>query len=82
MIQESRFKFTPSKGTYFQMLDYSEITSKNDVEFARELTVEKGIASIPISVFNLNKLDNKILRFCFAKTDDTLKRGAEILNSI
>ena len=82
LIKESRFKFTPSKGTYFQMLDYSEITSKNDVEFARELTVEKGIASIPVSVFNLNKLDNKILRFCFAKTDDTLKRGAEILNSI
>lgn len=82
LVQDSKFKFMPSKGTYFQPLDYSEITTKNDVEFAKDLTVEKGIASIPISVFNFNKLDNKVLRFCFAKTDDTLKRGAEILNSI
>ena len=82
LIKGSRFKFTPSKGTYFQPLDYSEITDKNDVEFARELTMEKSIASIPISVFNFNKLDNKLLRFCFAKTNDTLKRGAEILNTI
>ena len=82
MIKDSRFKFTPSKGTYFQSLDYSEITTKNDVEFATELTIEKGIASIPISVFNLNKLDNKVLRFCFAKTDDTLIKAAKILNAI
>ncbi|PTM10737.1 MAG: methionine aminotransferase [Bacteroidetes bacterium] len=82
LIKDSRFKFTPSKGTYFQSLDYSEITNKNDVEFAKELTIEKGIASIPISVFNLNKLDHKALRFCFAKTDDTLIKAAKILNTI
>lgn len=82
LIKDSRFKFTPSKGTYFQSLDYSEITTKNDVEFATELTIEKGVASIPISVFNLNKLDNKLLRFCFAKTDDTLIKAAKILNTI
>lgn len=82
LIKDSRFKFTPSKGTYFQSLDYSEITNKNDVEFAKELTIEKGIASIPISVFNLNKLDHKVLRFCFAKTDDTLIKAAKILNTI
>lgn len=82
LIKGSRFKFVPSKGTYFQPLDYSEITDKNDEAFARELTIEKGVASIPVSVFNFNKLDNKLLRFCFAKTEDTLKRGAEILNTI
>jgi methionine aminotransferase len=82
LIKDSRFKFTPSKGTYFQTLDYSNITNKNDCEFAQELTIEKGIASIPISVFNLNKLDHKVLRFCFAKTDDTLIKAAKILNSI
>ena len=82
LIRDSRFKFTPSKGTYFQSLDYSNITNKNDFEFAKELTIEKGIASIPISVFNLNKLDHKVLRFCFAKTDDTLIKAAEILNTI
>jgi methionine aminotransferase len=82
LIKDSRFKFTPSKGTYFQSLDYSNITNKNDFEFAKELTIKKGIASIPISVFNLNKLDHKVLRFCFAKTDDTLIKAAEILNAI
>ncbi|MCH7524374.1 MAG: aminotransferase class I/II-fold pyridoxal phosphate-dependent enzyme [Bacteroidetes bacterium] len=82
LIKDSRFKFTASKGTYFQGLDYSEITLENDLDFAKRLTIEQGIASIPISVFNENNLDNKMLRFCFAKTDDTLKKAAEILNKI
>ncbi len=81
-ISPSRFSFTPSKGTYFQLLDYSGITEEGDVSFAKRLIEEKGIASIPISVFNLNSLDHKQLRFCFAKTDDTLYKAAEILNTI
>lgn len=79
IVKDSKFTFKPSKGTYFQALDYSKITSENDEDFATRLTIEKKIASIPISVFNHNKLDEKMLRFCFAKTDDTIKRGAEIL---
>ena len=82
LIKDSRFKYIPSKGTYFQVLDYSDITDKNDVEFAKELTIKKGIASIPLSVFYDNKLDHKVLRFCFAKTNDTLQRAAAILNKI
>lgn len=82
LIKDSRFKFKPSKGTYFQVLDYSEITQEYDVDFAKRLTIESGLASIPLSVFNENKLDNKVLRFCFAKKVDTLKRAAEILNTI
>ncbi|MFK7783146.1 methionine aminotransferase [Psychroserpens sp.] len=82
LIKDSRFKFTPSKGTYFQVLDYSDITTMNDVEFAKQLTIENGIASIPLSVFYDPKLDHKELRFCFAKTDDTLRQAAEILNKI
>ena len=82
LIKDSRFKFKPSKGTYFQVLDYSEITQEYDVDLAKRLTIEKGIASIPLSVFNTKNLDNKVLRFCFAKKDDTLKKAAEILNSI
>jgi len=82
LIKDSRFKFTASKGTYFQALDYSDISNENDFDLAVRLTKEKGIASIPISAFNANKLDNKVLRFCFAKTDDTLKRAADILNKI
>jgi methionine transaminase len=82
LIKDSRFKFTPSKGTYFQLLDYSGITDEYDLDFAKRLTIEKALASIPLSVFNCNNADNKVLRFCFAKTDDTLKKASDILNSI
>ncbi|WJJ97356.1 methionine aminotransferase [Algibacter luteus] len=79
LIKDSRFSFIPSKGTYFQVLDYSKITQEYDVDFAKRLTKELGLASIPLSVFNENNLDNKVLRFCFAKTDETLKKAAKIL---
>ncbi|NQY04813.1 MAG: aminotransferase class I/II-fold pyridoxal phosphate-dependent enzyme [Flavobacteriaceae bacterium] len=82
LIKDSRFKIIPSKGTYFQVLDYSGITTENDVTFAKRLTIENKIASIPLSVFNENGLDNKVLRFCFAKTDETLKRASEIICNI
>lgn len=78
-IKGSRFSFTPSSGTYFQLLDYSAITDEHDVDFAKRLTIEHKIASIPVSVFNLHQQDDKVLRFCFAKTKDTLKRAAEVL---
>lgn len=82
LIKGSRFNFKPSAGTYFQVLDYSNITQDHDLDYAKRLTVESGLASIPLSVFNENNLDNKVLRFCFAKRDDTLKRAADILNKI
>ena len=82
LIIESRFKFVPAKGTYFQVLDFSEITKESDVDFATRLTIESGLAAIPLSVFNDNNKDDKVLRFCFAKTDETLKKAAEIINKI
>ena len=82
LIKGSRFEFTPSKGTYFQLLNFKNITNESDTDFAIRLTKEKKIAAIPISVFNENKLDTKVLRFCFAKTDETLKKAAEILCNI
>ncbi|WP_299674683.1 methionine aminotransferase [uncultured Dokdonia sp.] len=82
LIKGSRFKMTPSSGTYFQLVDYSAITEESDIVFAERLIKEKGIASIPTSVFNLDQEDFKMLRFCFAKTDETLEQAAEILNSI
>lgn len=82
LIKNSRFDFEPSKGTYFQLLNFKKITDESDYDFAVRLTKEQKIASIPISVFNEANLDTKVLRFCFAKTDDTLKRAAEILNQI
>ena len=82
LISDSRFKFQPSKGTYFQVLDYSEITDEYDVDFAKRLTKEFKIAAIPLSVFNENNQDDKVLRFCFAKTDETLKKAANVLKRI
>ncbi|GGW55296.1 methionine aminotransferase [Winogradskyella epiphytica] len=82
LISESRFKFQPSKGTYFQVLDYSEITDEYDVDFAKRLTEEHKIAGIPLSVFNEKGKDDKVLRFCFAKTNETLVQAAEIINEI
>ncbi len=82
LVSGSSFTFLPSKGTYFQLLNYSTITDEGDMDFAKRLCTEKGLASIPISVFNINGKDDKVLRFCFAKTDDTLKKAAEILCNI
>ncbi len=81
-IKNSRFKTIPCKGTYFQLLDYSEITDMNDVEFAKKLTIEHGIASIPISVFYPDLADNKVLRFCFAKEDELLIKAGKLLCTI
>ena len=81
-LQGSRFEWKPSKGTYFQLLEYSNITEESDIAFAKRLTMEHGVACIPISVFNLDGKDNKQLRFCFAKTQDTLERATAILRAI
>lgn len=82
LIKDTGFKFTPSKGTYFQLLDYSEISSEGDVQFAEKLIKEFGLASIPVSAFNKDELDQRQLRFCFAKTDETLQKAAEILKKV
>ncbi|WP_455168796.1 methionine aminotransferase [Aegicerativicinus sediminis] len=82
LMKDSNFVFKPSEGTYFQVVDYSKITGKPDVEFAKELTTKYGVAAIPLSVFNKNKEDLKQLRFCFAKKEETLIKAAEILNRI
>ena len=81
-IKSSRFDFIPSTGTYFQVLDYSNITDENDIEFAKRLVTEKKLASIPISVFNKAHCNNRLLRFCFAKKTETLERAAEIICEI
>lgn len=82
VIKNSRFKPLPCRGTYFQVMDYSEISDDGDVEFSRWLTTEKNIASIPTSVFYHRGDDHNVLRFCFAKNNDTLDRAGEILSRI
>lgn len=79
LIQGSRFKPLSCRGTYFQMLDYSAVSDEPDMDFARRLTIEHKVASIPPSVFYHEKDDHKALRFCFAKKDETLERAAERL---
>ncbi|UCD77700.1 MAG: methionine aminotransferase [Desulfobacterales bacterium] len=78
-LKGSRFKALPCRGTYFQMLDYSAITDESDIEFAKRLTIESRVAAIPPSVFYHRRDDYKVLRFCFAKKDETLERAAEKL---
>lgn len=82
LIRGSRFEILPSRGTYFQLLSYADITDEKDTDFAIRLTKEHKIASIPISVFYHQKLDEKVLRFCIAKKEQTLEQAAEILNKI
>jgi len=76
------FKFTPSQGSYFQLLDYSEISNESDIELVKRLIIDYKIASIPVSEFNINQRNDKKLRFCFAKKDETLQNAAAILNLI
>ncbi len=82
LVASSRFKIMPCSGSYFQLLNYAAITDEKDTEFAIRLTKEFGVASIPVSVFYQRGLDNKLLRFCFAKDDETLERAAEKLCTI
>jgi methionine aminotransferase len=78
-LASSRFRLTPSAGTYFQLLDYSAISDEADVAFACRLTREHGVAAIPVSVFCTADPPRQLLRFCFAKDGATLDRATEIL---
>ena len=78
-MEGSRFKPVPCSGTYFQMMQYDAISDLPDIEFARWMTIEHGVASIPVSVFYHTKTDHHVVRFCFAKKVETLERAAEKL---
>ena len=82
LIKDSKFKIIPSKGTYFQMLDFSDISNESDLLFTERLTKDYKIATIPTSVFNENQEDFKQIRVCFAKTEETLISAAKIINTI
>lgn len=73
------FKPLACNGTYFQIMDYSGISDLPDLEFAEWLTIEKKVACIPVSAFYKDRTDNKVVRFCFAKQDETLNAAAEML---
>jgi methionine transaminase len=82
LLEGSRFSFVASPGTYFQLLSYERITKEKDADYAIRLIKENGLASIPISVFYHKPIFDNMLRFCFAKRDETLEKAAAILRSI
>lgn len=83
-LRNSRFHFTPSQGTYFQNLNYSAIRPDlDDVEMCKFLAEQHGIVAIPISVFYQQAPENlRLIRFCFAKKDETLEQATAILSAV
>jgi len=72
-LASTRFRLLPCEGTYFQLADYSAISSDGEDEFARWLTTEIGVTAIPLSAFFQQPAERGIVRFCFAKKDETLR---------
>jgi methionine aminotransferase len=79
LMKQTKFTPLPSHGSYFQMYSYENISSLPEKEFAIQLTKQYGVATIPISAFYQNGTDNKVLRFCFAKKENTLEQAVEKL---
>jgi methionine aminotransferase len=79
LLASSRFELLPCEGTYFQVVSYVAISDENDVDFCKRLVREHGVAAIPNSTFYANNKDLKLIRFCFAKTDETLEAAAKKL---
>jgi methionine transaminase len=82
ILKGTRLKFTKARGTYFQLLDYSAISDKNDFEFAEYLTKTIGVAVIPMSPFYSGVNNRKLIRICFAKRDEVLIKAAEKLSLV
>jgi methionine aminotransferase len=82
LMQGSRFRPLACRGSYFQLMDYSAITDEADADFAIRLTKERGVASIPTSPFLRGQTAPRVLRFCFAKRDETLEHAAERLRDV
>ena len=71
-LGQTPFKLYPCEGTFFQLVDYSAISEKNEMDFCKWLTTEIGVAAIPLSAFHQDPVENKTVRFCFAKKEETL----------
>jgi methionine aminotransferase len=82
LMQDTAFQLTPSKGTYFQLADYSDISDKSDMDFCEWLTKEIGVAAIPLSPFYQNPPTTKHIRFCFCKNNSTLEQAASKLTKL
>lgn len=79
LLKETKFKLLPCKGSYFQCVSYKDISSEKDLVMAKRLVTDFGVATIPVSAFYTKNTDDKILRFCFAKEQETLEKAVERL---
>jgi methionine aminotransferase len=82
LLAGSRFELLPVAGAYFQLADYSAISDRDDLSFCRSLTEEVGVAAIPVSAFYERPPGMRLVRFCFAKNDETLTRAAARLCAV
>ena len=82
LMEPTKFKPLPSYGSYFQLYSYSDISEESEMDFAIRLIKWYGVAAIPTSAFYKNGNENKVLRFCFSKTEETLKIAAERLMKV
>lgn len=81
-MARTRFKPLSCSGTYFQLYDYSDISGEPDMDFCKRLTTGFGVAAIPVSAFYANAKDEKVIRFCFAKTEDLLEKAGKLLERV
>jgi len=81
-LKRTKFRLLPCEGTYFQSVDISDVSDLGETEFCKWLTSEIGVAAIPLSAFYGNGFDQRVVRFCFAKKDETLNAALERLQSL
>lgn len=79
LLAETKFKLLPCKGSYFQCVSYEHFSEEDDTVMAKRLITDFGVASIPVSAFYTRNTDHRVLRFCFAKKQDTLEKSVERL---
>ena len=79
LMTRTSFKPLPSSGSYFQLYNYNALSQENEIDFAIRLTKEAGVTAIPVAAFYKEPVNNSVLRFCFAKKEDTLQAAAERL---
>ncbi|QNL48511.1 aminotransferase class I/II-fold pyridoxal phosphate-dependent enzyme [Olivibacter sp. SDN3] len=81
-LNNTPFRVLPSAGSYFLLADYEKISDEDDIAFTKRLVAKHGVAAIPLSVFYKNKIDKHLIRFCFAKKQETLEKAVDCLSSI
>jgi methionine aminotransferase len=79
LISETKFKLLPCNGSYFQCVTYREVSNESDVDMATRLVKDHGVASVPLSAFYIKNTDHNVLRFCFAKRQETIEKAVERL---